>query len=84
MSKPAQGSRRSSYGRKIAKAAVIGAGAYAGYKVIKYIQELLQTDVGQLHWYKAVKSNFEVVMFFFTAKTQTFTNGDISLNVHLY
>ena len=33
-----------------------------GGKVIKYIQELLQTDVGQLHWYKAVKSNFEVVM----------------------
>merc|ERR1711962_898926 len=30
-----KGSRRSSYGRKIAKAAVIGAGAYAGYKVAK-------------------------------------------------
>jgi len=30
-----KGSRRSSYGRKIAKGAVIGAGAYAGYKVAK-------------------------------------------------
>ena len=47
LSNPGQGSRRSSYRRKIAKAAVIGAGAYAGYKVI--------TDQTHLNIYIIIK-----------------------------